>query len=787
MPKIERIKLTTSEPGGPRRRAFPVTTGIPFAPGALAADQPIAIQTEAGQAQPLQTRVLETHHDGSIRWLLVDYQADLPPLAPATHVLTMGRQSPEPPADRAVRIREDGDTLVIENGVLELEIDRNRCVPPIAVRYRGELVSSGGLDITITGDDDTQYPARLGTDTRFSVDEPGPLRLLVRWDGTHRDKSGRAHFDFTVRLTVYAGQPFVRIDHVFFNRLDADVTPINKLVAHLPIRLGDNPTYRVGGRHRPGPPFPGPAVHPCDEPVRAEQLKLNHHRITTAAGKVLADVNANMAGFVNVSGDGRGVLLAGKWFWQNYPKAIGAGPDQLTCELIPQRDRPFDVPRGMAKNHTFFCCFHDGTHDDRALADTAYSLQRWPMPTATAQHYLHSGQVWDFFTYDPEQYPRLEAALRKFYPPDREDNTPQRQDGRAWGLKHYGDYVCNQGREAAGPDTPDTYYLNNEYDTAHVLAMLFLRQPDIIRWWGVEAHALHTLDIDTCHHALPRVTEKDPSLMRGCQYRHGYQHIGGLQSVDDPHAGAGLSHAFCEGINDFYHLTGDRRARDQVVTTARHLAEYTLHPNGYVWGLGRSLGWGLLVMGAAHRIEPDELVTKAADAMIDKTVAQQREAERIAGATMHPNEWMDRSINLAMRGLINWHQATGCGKTRGLILELMDLFTANCVGAEGLPAASNWPEASKPTNAVQGFANLEGLAYAYDLTGDRKYVDAGVGALCHAVEWILNHENDPATDQGEDRFMRMLRGPFRFMAIAHELGILQRVPNAGAWLLTESR
>jgi len=28
----------------------------------------------------------------------------------------------------------------------------------------------------------------------------------------------------------------------------------------------------------------------------------------------------------------------------------------------------------------------------------------------------------------------------------------------------------------------------------------------------------------------------------------------------------------------------------------------------------------------------------------------------------------------------------------------------------------------------------------------------------------------------------VLRGPFPFMAIAHELGILEKVPGAGSWL-----
>ena len=52
------------------------------------------------------------------------------------------------------------------------------------------------------------------------------------------------------------------------------------------------------------------------------------------------------------------------------------------------------------------------------------------------------------------------------------------------------------------PDAPDTYYLNNEYDTSHVLTVMFLRTGELVKWWGAEAHALHMMDVDTCHHVI---------------------------------------------------------------------------------------------------------------------------------------------------------------------------------------------------------------------------------------------------------------------------------------------
>src|SRR4249920_1449690 len=66
------VALTTSEPGGLERTAFPLTVGVPFARGVLPGDRPVALLDEQQRPRAIQTRVLERHQDGSVRWLLVD-------------------------------------------------------------------------------------------------------------------------------------------------------------------------------------------------------------------------------------------------------------------------------------------------------------------------------------------------------------------------------------------------------------------------------------------------------------------------------------------------------------------------------------------------------------------------------------------------------------------------------------------------------------------------------------------------------------------------------------------
>jgi hypothetical protein len=761
------VELVASEPGAVGRSNFPLTVGVPFRPGFLPSGEPVSILDGTGKPGAVQTRVMETHGDGSAKWLLVDYQADMPPLGASSHALVAGEDRSRPAKGRRIEIRERGSGLLVDNGVLELRMDRDRCKPLECITCGGRAVTSGGLDFRVTSEEGQDFYARNDPEARFEVEESGPLRLLLRWEGSHVGEGGARHLDVIVRLTVYGGNPFLRVDHTLINRLDPAITRVKEAVAEFPIRLPGTLHYTAADIYRP------PTDFAAESPVSLEQHRLGHFRIIDSSGEVLREFDDNSMGWLDVSGSRRGLLLAGKNFWQNHPKEISTDGRSLRCHLVPDTGRPFPFPRGMAKTHTFFLYLHEGRTNAQRLIDLAFTVQRWPMPRAPSGYYQECGQLWDYFPSYPGLYPRLEAGLRNLFEPDRYHFPRNPSIGRAYGLKHYGDFVTRAGPD---PDSPETYYLNNEYDTPHVLAMMFLRTGEVAKWWGAEAHALHMMDVDTCHHAVAMEHQPDPKLMLNSQYRHCYQHIGSIQSPGDPrHIPASGSHTFAEGLLDYYHLTGDRRALEIASGYARNLA--------YAFGLeepvgaGRYSGWALLVMGGVQMVQPDEAIRREAERTIDKIISQQEEGGGILEATMHPRAFEDRRVHLCVRGLVKWHQATGDGKTRKLILDLMEAYLKSGLTEEGLPLYSNWPEDSKATTAMQGFANLESLSYAYSLTGDVRYVEAGIPGLCQAVQWIIDPD-----EEARSNFQRILRGPFPFMAIAHKLGLLAQVPGAGQWL-----
>src|SRR5688572_13952419 len=86
----ERIPLVVTENSGVARRGEIVTSGVPFPPGALPANTPVRLLDEQGKLVPLQSQTTATWRDGSVKWLLLDFLADVEPNGSRNFTLLTG-------------------------------------------------------------------------------------------------------------------------------------------------------------------------------------------------------------------------------------------------------------------------------------------------------------------------------------------------------------------------------------------------------------------------------------------------------------------------------------------------------------------------------------------------------------------------------------------------------------------------------------------------------------------------------------------------------------------------
>jgi hypothetical protein len=58
-------------------KSYPITYGVPLAEAVLTATDNLCIQAGSGELHPVQAKALEHHGDGSIKWLLLDFELPL--------------------------------------------------------------------------------------------------------------------------------------------------------------------------------------------------------------------------------------------------------------------------------------------------------------------------------------------------------------------------------------------------------------------------------------------------------------------------------------------------------------------------------------------------------------------------------------------------------------------------------------------------------------------------------------------------------------------------------------
>lgn len=211
------IPITLSEPDGIFRSSDPVTSGIPLPPGASASGWSLF---DGSVEMPLQTSQLP----GRIPWLLLDFQADLPPLGKKT--LTLRQQASTLAAPKPVTIIEDSGGIEVLTGAMKARIGKSPFVPLESVWLDNDgdgtftdselLFSSPADSLRILDAASGQSFSAAGSPDRMFWEYQGPLRSTLRVDGRHRNDSGE-FIAYTARLSFFAGLERVKIEHIVRN------------------------------------------------------------------------------------------------------------------------------------------------------------------------------------------------------------------------------------------------------------------------------------------------------------------------------------------------------------------------------------------------------------------------------------------------------------------------------------------------------------------------------------------------------------------------------------------
>lgn len=671
-----------------QRLQEPVTAAMPIPKAALrdAAD----VQVYCGeQLLPTQSRITAVWPDGSIKWLLINFLADLPANSAQEFELRFTKSTAQPLVP--VLVAEHEHRLQLRTGdlVVTLADPADGGLFHEAVYKGWRLDHRSMAELGVLKDGQRYYT--VITKPGWSMIESGPVRAVLEASGTHLNADGAKVLDFLVRIYAFAGKPWLWIDYQVINRSEADLE-LSGLGWHLNLNPHAAPVrtavavsnYRTTIRS-------SEAGDALEHKIDAEQIlyEPNEQIPETLYGTFWADWNGAQGG----------VAVTIYQAHQNFPKRLAAAKTGLDVELLPTGERLM-LPAGAAKTHRIQIHFHEPT---TTLEEINFRSLQFQLPDhaqlpALAYHSIGLGME-----------ARVDACI-----PEIEHYLMDLADfrSRGYGILHWGDGP-ESGYTRQGRGNGDLVWTNNEYDLPHAAMLMYIHTGERRMRDYLLAAARHWLDVDFCHYS------PDPMRHTG-HITHSANHVTGPVSV---------SHQWVEGLLHYYHLTGEAQALDAAVAIGENILRHLEGPVYKKVGAtqARAMGWALRALSALYVETYEEKWLKPAAFIVDQFHTWQEQLGAwLAPYTDHTLIRVPFMIAVAINSLTRYYWLRPSAELKQLIITAADDLVQNCRLPDGRFYYKELPSLRR---AMDLAVILEALAFAYDLTGDTKFLAAGLTTL----------------------------------------------------------
>lgn len=193
------------------RHGEPVSIGVSFPRGAVQRGEAWTLLAPRPRPVAVQTTVLDCWGDGSVRWMLVEFQADAVPGEDSAYTLMPASRPHQ--ADPALSTEQAGDLLAIRTGAAVFAVPRAGSSFLADARVDG-VPALGGTAIEAEDAAGRRYQLAI---RRTTLERTGLVTTVVRLDGELAGADGEAWLDASVRLQFFAGLGTVRVEGSFTN------------------------------------------------------------------------------------------------------------------------------------------------------------------------------------------------------------------------------------------------------------------------------------------------------------------------------------------------------------------------------------------------------------------------------------------------------------------------------------------------------------------------------------------------------------------------------------------
>jgi exo-rhamnogalacturonan lyase-like protein len=650
------------------RHGEPVSIGVACPRGAVQRSDRWSLTDQRGRAVPVQTTTLDRWGDGSVRWLLAEFQADVLPDTPSYYALAPGNT--DGPASGALVIEQAGEVLRVNTAAAIFDVPRSGggFLTAVCAGDRS-LLQSTAITAEDEGGDRHTFVGR-----RLAIERAGALRLVVRLDGGLVGAGGQTWLDASVRLRFFAGLGTVAVDVEVTNPRAArhpggawDLgDPGSVLIRDLSI---DVQADAVDAADIWGSLDHGDHMEPAGQRFAVYQdssggshwQHVNHvnreNRLpmtfrgfrAVRAGRSIEGLRATP--IASIGGGSSRVSVGLPRFWQLFPKSIEAEAGRCRVGMFPRLSGDLhELQGGERSTVSFGICFGRDTVSAEPLA-----WLRAPVAVSADPLSYRQAEAWSPLAAGSRLSAEGYEALVNTAIKGPNTFEQRREDVDEYGWRNFGELHADH--EAVNEKLVSHY--NNQYDAIAGFLTRFMQTADQ-RWWPLgDDLARHVSDIDLYHTTRDRAAYNGGHFWHTEHYRPAGTGTHRAYSRRTGTSGGGpcSEHNYTTGLMLHHFLSGCEKSRAAVIQLANWvidmddgrksrfrwidrrdtgLASVTRSPE--FTGPGRGAGNSINALIDAHRLTGEPRYLDKADALIARSVHPDDDPETI-GPLDAENRW----------------------------------------------------------------------------------------------------------------------------------------------------
>lgn len=747
-----------------------MSVAVPFSKGQLFDLSKVKVW-DVDKQLPVQCKVTAKHNDGSVKYLFLRFQGDLPGNAKKEFVLDWTDEYDVDLAckeahAKASKVRDEREQKEKEFQPLQLEelpdgfnvvngeflfAVKKESTSLFGGLFDGQQVYSGdrfvGPVLERRSGEEVLPPCNTIFHT-WEVAEQGPLCIVLLGKGEHVSIEDQVQkkYQFEIKVSTYAGKPWVEVSYRLINtslealeigalgfyiKADKDSQISSELgnVGHAGMmknvsgnrdsgmQIESENVYRIKGTSGLGEIeslCPVKDIRTCTGYSNYKtDFTVGHGEtvVETATGqRLMLESNEHFpevfyGTFFADRSDERGGLCATIFqAQQNYPKAVMASKEGIAVMLVPRGDDKVSMQSGMSREQKFLLHFHDAKESLAELDNRSLIYQMPDRPVVDPKVFKAAGVMPDVF---PDQMDK-----------DTELMLIRKCDGhnKVFGMMNWGDSFdanyTNQGRGGGDP-----VWSNNEYDFPHACAVMYARTGTRRFLDYLFVNASHWQDVDVVHYS------EDP-LRLGGQVEHIKGHVIGGKIVP--------SHEWVEGLLDYYHFSGDDRGLATAIGIGDNVLRLLDTPMYAKTGEmnARETGWALRTLTALYVETGEEKWLSKAQWIVGHFKDWEEEyGHWLAPYTDNTLIRVGFMISVAVGSLMRYYRVRPSQELKDMMLRAIDDLVENCRLDNGLFYYKELPSLCRLGNNT---LLLEAMAIGHELSGDVKYLQAGMETFVQA-------------------------------------------------------